>query len=190
VCFVLYIFDKSLNILLRIAIGMLPSLFLGLFLSFPLVKIMYYIALFLSPSKYREEKREQARQVKEEKREQARQVKEARAKRSEVEKDGIFYCQFCGKREARLGSGMVADDVAYCSQACGDLLARQMFNRDVTIGGGQVVNVGGGALGRALGSLGTGIFEIKHCKWCGYRLALDDSACSMCEGVQEKRRQK
>lgn len=127
--------------------------------------------------------RDRMRKRREEKRERARQFREARARRSEVEKDGIFYCQFCGKRNARLGSGMVADDAAYCSKACGDLLARQMFNRDVTRGGGQVVSIGGGFLG----SLGSGIFEDKYCKWCGYRLGLDDRACPMCGGTQERR---
>jgi len=127
--------------------------------------------------------RERMRKRGEEKREQARQVREARGRRSEVEKDGIFYCQFCGKRNARLGSGMVADDAAYCSKACGDLLARQMFNRDVTRGDGQVVTIGGGFFG----SLGTGLFENKHCKWCGYTLHLDDRACPMCGGAQERR---
>lgn len=127
--------------------------------------------------------RERMRKRAEEMREQARLVLEAKGRRSEVEKDGIFYCQFCGKRNARLGSGMVADDAAYCSKSCGDLLAREMFNRDVIRGGGQVVNIGGSFFD----SLGTGFFEKKHCKWCGDRIHLDAHACPMCGGAQERR---
>lgn len=129
--------------------------------------------------KRREEKRKRA----EEEWEQDRPFREAKARRSTVERDGVFYCQFCGKKSAKLGSGMVADDVAYCSESCGELLARKMFNRDATRGGSHIINMSSGALG----SLGLGFIEHKHCKWCGETIDLDAPVCRMCKGAQERR---
>lgn len=117
-----------------------------------------------------------------ERRQRRQRRREAAQRRREVSNSGIYYCQLCGNRKAKLMSGgMLTQGAAFCSDACSSGFAGILFRR----GGWEVIEdeVIGAGFGNSLSGFGTR----KYCKWCGARIAFDATSCSECGGQQEKR---